>query len=107
MKFADKPLSPPPTPATPDPGPSGRGQESTLPPTPPETLRQCQICKKSYDTTEELAPHSLVCKPSSSSEDEEDGDASDPYIPPEEDEEKLARQQEERVDTSEVETEEE
>ena len=49
----------------------------------------------------------MVCKPSSSSENEKDGDTSDPYIPPEEDEEKLARQQEERVDTSEVETEEE
>ena len=75
---------------------------------PPQKLfGNAKFVKKSYDTTKELAPHSLVCKPSSSSEDEEDGDTRDPYIPPEEDEEKLARQQEERVDTSEVETEEE
>ena len=52
-----------------------------------------------------------MCKNSFSSENEINGDSdahySVVYTPPDKDEEKLAREQEERVDTSEVETEEE
>ena len=52
-----------------------------------------------------------MCKNSFSSENEINGDSdahySVVYTPPDKDEEKIAREQKERVDTSEVETEEE
>ena len=79
----------------------------TLPPTPPETLLHCQVCKQTYSGLKELAPRPLVCKNSFSSENEVNGDPDAHYTPPDEDEKKLARKQEKREDTSEVETEEE
>ena len=76
-------------------------------PTPPEDLLEYRICKKIYPAIEELAYHTLFCKPSYSSEDEEIGRLDAPYVPLDEEQEKMARGQEERLDSSEVETEEE